>query len=297
MGLLDSIGGQIGGAIMGMATGGIANDMQYRQQQRLSELQMKNQREMGIFNREQQMKLWEDTNYKAQTEQMRKAGLNIGMMYAGGGQGGQTNATPGNVSGGNAEGRNQLNEGMALMMQNRLQEAQIKNIEADTQKKIAETTTEDNSRNVLIENMRQSGIGQMYENIKTKMMREGYDTNNEVSVFKNMVYGIQGSNYDEFSPEVKQFNADLFKTVAEEKNLDANALLSNKKAEAIWKELLIAQQNADANTINAKANELSKLWETGEFTNWKTWADLAKSAVDGVGGLIKNIKTTPIKGK
>ena len=40
-------------------------------------------------------------------------------------------------------------------------------------------------------------------------------------------------------------------------------------------EALAAAKNADAHMLEAKAKELATLFETGEYTNWKTWADYA----------------------
>ena len=40
-------------------------------------------------------------------------------------------------------------------------------------------------------------------------------------------------------------------------------------------EALAAAKNADAHMLEAKSKELATLFETGEYTNWKTWADYA----------------------
>lgn len=45
---------------------------------------------MTEFNRKQQMKMWEDTNYAAQVEQLDKAGMSVGNLYGKGGGGGAT---------------------------------------------------------------------------------------------------------------------------------------------------------------------------------------------------------------
>ena len=45
--------------------------------------------------RRMQMQMWEDTNYAAQVEQLKKAGLSIGLMYGKGGAGGATTAPSG----------------------------------------------------------------------------------------------------------------------------------------------------------------------------------------------------------
>lgn len=95
----------------------------------------KRAKEMAVFNREQQLKFWEDTNYPAQVEQMKKAGLNIGLMYEGGGQTGQT-------TGANAEAPMEDSQGKAMGIQTALametQKAQIDLIKAQAEKTKAE---------------------------------------------------------------------------------------------------------------------------------------------------------------
>ena len=46
--------------------------------------------------------MWRDTNYAAQKEEMKKAGLSPGMMYGMGGTGGATTGDPGASVGANA---------------------------------------------------------------------------------------------------------------------------------------------------------------------------------------------------
>jgi len=126
--------GGIVGAGLGLALQGANDRRQLKQQGKLQALEIEGQKQMGIFNRQQQMQLWNDTNYSAQMEQLKKAGLNPGLMYGmGGGSGGTTQANTGNVTGGQApQGGGEI-MGMAMM------QAQIRNINADTQQKEATT--------------------------------------------------------------------------------------------------------------------------------------------------------------
>lgn len=132
------MGQALGGAALGIALGGYNDARQVAQQRRLQKLQMQGQREMGIFNREQAMKMWEDTNYAAQRKQMEKAGLNVGLMYGSAGAGGTTQgAGAGNVTGGNAPvGGGEVGMGIQLA----LLKAQKDNIEADTELKKTDAT-------------------------------------------------------------------------------------------------------------------------------------------------------------
>lgn len=132
-------GGVLGGA-MGMLLGDYNDRRQYNQQERLQNLQMQGQQKMSRFNLEQQMELWNRTNYQAQKEQMKKAGLNPALLYGMSGGGGATTATQqGNVGGGNAPvGGGEVGMGIQAGMQMQLLAAQKANIEADTKNKEAQ---------------------------------------------------------------------------------------------------------------------------------------------------------------
>ena len=118
---------------LGMLTAGWQDRRQLEQAKKLQELQMQGQKQMGIFNREQAMQMWKDTNYKAQKEQMKKAGLSPGLMYGGSGAGGATTqgAGAGNVSGQGASPTQDL--GAAMML------AQIEKTKAETDEVKAKT--------------------------------------------------------------------------------------------------------------------------------------------------------------
>jgi hypothetical protein len=139
-------GGAIGGG-MGLLFGKAQDKRQLKQAGKLQALEMAGQRQMAHFNYGQQMKMWEDTNYKAQMAQLEKAGLNPGLIYGmGGGGGGTTQAATGNVSGqsapgGSGEAVQLASQGMGIGMaaaQQELIRAQKENVEADTQNKLAE---------------------------------------------------------------------------------------------------------------------------------------------------------------
>lgn len=140
---MQAAGGAVGG-LLGLALEGHNDRRQIRQQGKLQEMQIQGQKQMGEFNYEQQMKMWEATNYKAQMEQLKKAGLNPALLYGMSGGGGQTaSSTPGSVSGGTAQGQSGealggSGMGMQLGMMTAQQElikAQAENLKADTENK------------------------------------------------------------------------------------------------------------------------------------------------------------------
>lgn len=142
---------QAGNAIgtgMGLLLEKHEDKRQLNQQSKLQELQMQGQRSMTDYNFQKELEMWHNTNYKAQMEELEKAGLNPGLIYGmGGGGGATTDIKPGNVTGAEApKGGQEIpqQQGMAIQrqqiaLQMQLLEAQKANIEADTANKQADT--------------------------------------------------------------------------------------------------------------------------------------------------------------
>jgi len=128
------------GAGMGLLLQKSNDRRQIRQQQKLQDMEITGQKQMADYNQKKQMEMWENTGYGAQKEQMKKAGLNPGLMYGMGGGGGQTvDIAPGQVTGGHASGNSGEAMGMGMMAaQMGLLKAQKENIEADTANKTAD---------------------------------------------------------------------------------------------------------------------------------------------------------------
>ena len=133
------------GAGLGILTGGYNDRRQLEQQKKLMEMQSDYDEIASQRNLENQLKLWDATNYPAQVEQMKNAGLSVGLMYKGGGQSGQIAAdntnrqAPTAANGGGME----IQQMMQLMLNNKLTEAQIENIKADTKGKEINNKNED----------------------------------------------------------------------------------------------------------------------------------------------------------
>lgn len=129
----------IANAGLGLLLGGIHDQRQQRQQKRLQELQIAGQKEMGLFNQQLALDMWDKTNYEAQRRHMERAGLNVGLMYGSAGQGGTTQTPTGNVTGATAAGMTgEAGMAMQLGLQAEMQKANIENIKADTELKKTE---------------------------------------------------------------------------------------------------------------------------------------------------------------
>lgn len=109
-------------------------DRQYRKQRKLMDKSVNQSKELSEFNRAQQMRLWEDTNYNAQIKQMAKAGLSAGLIYGQGGAGGTVAVDNAQVSAPTAPmGATPETKAMGLEV------AQTKALEAQAEKTKAET--------------------------------------------------------------------------------------------------------------------------------------------------------------
>lgn len=142
MPFIEGLASQAVGAGMGMLLGNYNDKRQREQQEDLNRIQIRGQKEMSDYQYAQQMKMWEATNYKAQMEQLTKAGLNPALLYGMSGGGGATTAagTGAGVQGASApSGGGEAVAGGAMGMQLALMAAQKANIEADTANKQADT--------------------------------------------------------------------------------------------------------------------------------------------------------------
>lgn len=105
---------------------------QLKQQGKLLEQQIPFDKELMKYNQDLQYDMWNKTNYEAQKEHMKKAGLNPGLMYGMSGGGGVTTGSGGPTAHANAA---PVGGGEILgMMQLRAQQAEIELLRAQTEK-------------------------------------------------------------------------------------------------------------------------------------------------------------------
>lgn len=131
------------GAIMGLALEKHNDARQIRQQQKLTDMQANANRQQADYSQKLAYDMWEKTNYSAQMQQLKKAGLNPGLIYGMSGGGATTTGAPNTagVGAGQAPQGGGEVQGMGIqMMQLQLMQAQKENIEADTANKNADTT-------------------------------------------------------------------------------------------------------------------------------------------------------------
>lgn len=148
---IGALGQQAAGDLVGTGLGLLLekhNDKrQLDQQQKLTDMQLGANMKMSDYNYGKQLQMWHDTNFSAQMEEMRKAGINPALIYGTSGGGATTigsGSGGGGISGGEApHGGHEImdiaNQQQAQqIMQLELLKAQKANIDADTANKQAE---------------------------------------------------------------------------------------------------------------------------------------------------------------
>ncbi len=109
------------------------------------ETNYQNNKKLTKYNKEQQLDLWQKTNYGAQMEEMKKAGVNPALIYGQGGAGGATSSVATGSNTGTAassESRIPMEIGAVAAEQQAIQtsKAQEELIKAQTEKTQTETT-------------------------------------------------------------------------------------------------------------------------------------------------------------
>lgn len=163
---IDAVGGGVIGTGLGLLLEDHNDRRQIDQQKKLQDLQIGGQKELADYQQRQQMEMWNKTNYAAQIQHMKEAGLNPALMYGMGGGGGQTTgaAGQGQVGGGAAPNGGGELQGMGL--QGAMMAAQIENIKADTEnKKASAGGTTETTRGTKFQNdlNQKIGITDMWE--------------------------------------------------------------------------------------------------------------------------------------
>jgi len=190
MSLLDiatSIGSQIGG----MAGGHQNERRNYRNERNLANQQYGNQRMLNRQGHDLQMDMWNKTNYGAQVDHMKDAGLNPALMYGSAGQGGQT----GSQTGGSAS-KGSSSQGKVMDMSNMLLGAQIEGIKAKA--------NSDNANADDIRNQSPGKVGKLGEEI-SNLKKSGN------LIDENRLKTMKETEVREYERQIKEIDANWLK--------------------------------------------------------------------------------------
>ena len=199
--------------------------------------QHKYQKKINRFNQELAYELWERTGPTGQMEQLKKAGLNPGLMYGMSGAGAGTTQGGAGAGTGSQSANAQMQLGMGLQLQQ--QKAMIENTKADTQLKQAEAnktagvdTQEAQSR---IENLKadinNKAVSYALQNLELKIKEATGMENAELA-------------NDQLKAGIEKVEADTKIAVTEGKIKEesANALIKQARAAVIEQQLRISLQ-------------------------------------------------------
>lgn len=279
---LESLGQATGGLAaggvvqegLGLLAQGIKNKQQVKQTARLNEVNSATAKHLADYNYGLEMKKWNETNYKAQVEQMKKAGINPGLLYGMSGGSGATAQTGGaQMSSGKADIAQAArgSEGMGLMVgQMGLLQAQKENIEADTRKKIIDAN-------------KAAGVDTKLANTQIESLTQGIKNQKAVeklteiqdSILRNELweaYESQDDRIDTFKYEAK-------KKIGEARSAMANGEIDEKTINtkiSLLKTELVARGLENvltrAKTENTKADTKLKQ-EQASKTEQDRWVD------------------------
>lgn len=276
------------------------------------------QRQLAMYNRS-----YEDQSYSTMVNQMKDAGLSVGLMYGGNGSGGGAGAMSGapkadtgGATAGQAANAAALMEvenqrkSLALQQASMAKDIQLKDAEIELKKKEAEkvgkdslytealTQTENILRNAKANREFWEGRLSWIENLRKQF--EDVTTpseNGELNATENM-YG----NYEIISKAIGTASkaASVLKTIAETGTeeqrkvcLAAEMALTNEKVKGYWKELEAAIKNADSQAIvaaatklNSETNHMDVEHKYGIKMTTKQWVELGIGVVGAVAGVI-----------
>ena len=173
-GLLNNVANTATGGLLGIGMGLLQerhNDQrQLAQQQALTNQQMQAQMALMGTQNKMQLQMWKDTNYAAQMEQLKNAGLNPGLLYGKGGGGGMSigGGMPSAGSGTAQQNPGEMQTMMGMALQMEMQRAQIENLKADTQEKLANIPLKGEQTESL-------NLQNMWEQWKQSHNEEGYE--------------------------------------------------------------------------------------------------------------------------
>lgn len=274
MSFIETIGGQIAGAGMGMLLGGANDKRQLSQQQKLNNQQVKANAQMTEIQRKSQMQMWHDTNYSAQMKELEKAGLNPALLYGMSGGGGTTAGAGGaSVNAPNAPSGG--GEAMGLMTQANMAliTAQVEKIKAETKNIQSETPTNGNlgdaeigakEAGARLANVNadiaeiQKRVNESTEQDMVNMVRRTVAKIDEEGIKLRQENRITGENLDAL---IKGKAAEALQPALQNALIKSNigvndAEISKWSAEiaGMWKNLSIQEQNMFVNKINAGTN-------------------------------------------
>lgn len=315
--------------IFGLLMGNMENKRQLAQQERLQQLQIKGSKELSDYQLQQQMKLWEQTNYKAQMEQLEKAGLNPALLYGMSGGGGTTAAAAaGGMPTSTQPHKTPILESMGMGMQMQLMNAQRRDLEASAKLKEAqadktsgvdtqEAQTRIQSMTQGIQNQKaqealtwvQREIAQVQASVQRQTMQEAMETiTNLAHKTYEEVRELRIENdlsTEQFKDKVKLLKMEIAQIAVHNALMNAQKENVNQDTKNKIQEILESQQRVQTmagqlmiawDKLSLDTNQQRINWETYlEDDSWNFLKDMLPTWLIPIGKGFR-AERTPIKG-
>ena len=329
-GISSGIAGAIGGLIGNIGYGKRLKK-QVKAQKQLNEQAAKLNYEYGELAAEnayqRQMSMYErsyqDQSYSAMRQQMEDAGLSLGLMYGSGGNGGAGGATTGapqGETGGAEAGRadspaaqqaaaiQQAQLGLGLVSMKKdlaMKDAQIDEINATAEKQRAETAniteqkiTEMQTRPAKVREIFERGKAEWIKNLES-FFNDAFEGNDKDKLEAiDDLYGehsIIGKRLQtrKDAAEIIKTQMGAYEAAQNAEAAAALAKLNTEKAKYVYMEALAAKIHGDAHMLEAKTNELARMFDM-DMREREFWANIigqgAQMAVDIAGKLLLGAK-------
>lgn len=296
---MSIIGAAIAGAVaLGSAIYGSARAKKAAKKQEESQMAINKQNaqlnfeygEMAADNAQERGSLVNQMN------DINEAGLSPGLIYGGAGAGG-TGAQGSGARGQSSEAADWIGamevalnakmvgaETARMAAETSLIKEQREQMKAETEKTKEDTATSQELTPFQKALLKEQGVAQWIENERKEWENETHEEFESKNIrhkdLERTINISKGSNFDE------RITTEIAEAKSRIEGNKAMTELNTEKKKMLWNELVNATKNADANATQAAAIKLAAEWQTGEFTNWKTWTNEAKEAVKGIADII-----------
>ena len=218
----SGLGGLLGGAALGAAGNLVGGAIDSIFNKVSIKDQVAAQKELTDYNSQrqyqQQLKLWENTNYPQQVKMLKEAGLNPALLYKGGAGGGATTGAGAPTQSVNSH-INSSGSGISMMaLQGAMLQAQIQNIKADTEQKLSTVPANKNQPNVQASQITANQGAAALSNANAELSK----TNNQLEQL-NLSYKTE--TYDK---SIEQFNNLANTTTEQLQQMKNNTAVSNE---------------------------------------------------------------------
>ncbi|WVR22131.1 MAG: DNA pilot protein [Malazfec virus 4] len=271
------------GAALGFATANWQDRRQIRQQRALTNMQYQANKELMEHSYGLQHKMWKDTNYSAQMEELRKAGLNPALLYGmSGGGGTTTGGGSASVGGASASGGSgEILQGAGMGLQAGMMRAQKDLIESQAELNRVEA---ENKSGVERDNVRADTENKLMQSVINKYL--GLDMKDTYNQVKSPNRSIEAKTYQDELEARQGVAGTIYELWVEGKLYDKSIneiegiALSNKRTEAdtdrIKEQIKLLKSQKSGQDISNALSELEKELQTkfGVDRNSPTWMKL-----------------------